>query len=265
MVCCLFFAAAHGELLVAAEPPRGKITVNGTGTTDVKPDVAEIRTFVTANATMAADAIRKFRDNRRRAFEVLHKLGIKDLVVEGRGPIITSAAANNNQQAGGVFFNFNVNGAAAQVNQQALGMNCNESLVIRMSQIDRLKDEDAINSVVRVLDACKDAGMTVASVQFKSTHMETSKATAIGAAVDAARQKAELLAKLSHARVGPVISIQETSIVPGGLENLAQAAADSDETIAANGLNIQVSGSTPLSLITVRAAVSVEFSLEKGN
>jgi uncharacterized protein YggE len=264
MACFLFAAAALCDPVVAAEAPRGKITVNGTGTTEVKPDVAEIHTSVTANATLAADTVRKFRDNRRRAFELLHKLEIKDLHVEGKGPIITSVAANNNQQVGQVFFNFNV--AGGQANQQASGLNCIESLIIRVPRIDRMKDEDAINTVVRVLDVCKDAGMTVASVQFKSTQMEANKATAIRAAVDAARRKAELLANLSHARVGPVISIQETSVVPGGFENLAQAASDSDvETVAANGLNIQVTGSTPLSLITVRAVVNVEFSLDKGN
>jgi uncharacterized protein YggE len=264
MACVLISAAALCDAAVAAESPRGKITVNGTGTTEVKPDVAEIHASVTANATLAADTVRKFRDNRRRAFELLHKLEIKDLGVDGKGPIIMSVAANNNQQMGQVFFNFNV--AGGQANQQASGLNCIESLVVRVPHIDRMKDEDAINAVVRILDVCKDAGMTVASVQFKSTQMEANKATAIRAAVDAARRKAELLANLSHARVGPVISIQETSAVPGGFENLGQAAADSDvETVAANGLNIQVTGSTPLSLITVRAVVNVEFSLDKGN
>ena len=266
IVCFLLVAAALCDPLDAAESPRGKITVSGTGTTEVKPDVAEVHTSVTANAALAADAVKKFRENRRRAFELLHKLAIKDLGIEGRGPIITSVAANNNQQAGGMMFNFNVNGAGVQANQQASGMNCNESLVIRVPRIDRLEDEDVINTLVQVIDACKDAGMVVAGVQFKSTRMETGKATAIRSAVDAARQKAELLAGLSHARVGPVISIQETSVAPGGLENLAQAVADSDnDSVTWNGLNIQATSSTPLAKITVRAAVSVEFALERGN
>jgi uncharacterized protein YggE len=144
-------------------------------------------------------------------------------------------------------------------------MNCTESLVVRLPQIDRMKDEDVINAIVKVLDKCKDAGMTVGSVQFKSTQMETSKAAAVRAAVQAARQKAELLASLSQARVGPVVSIQETSASPGGLENLAQQAADSDENVAANGLNIQVTSSSPLTAIVVRATVNVEFALKRGN
>jgi uncharacterized protein YggE len=248
------------QLLVAAEPPQGKISVNGIGTAEIKPDVAEIHASVTGNATLASDAIKKFRENRRRAFELLHKLDIKDLVVEGRGPLVNSVVANN-QQNGGVNFNFNINGGTAQ----AIGMNCTESLIVRVPQIDGMKQEDVINAVVKILDVCKDAGMTVASVEFKSTQIETHRTAAIRAAVDTARHKAELLASLAHARVGPILSIQETAAAPTGLENLAQAAADSDATGALNGMNIQVAASNPLAAITVRAAVNVEFALERSN
>jgi uncharacterized protein YggE len=264
-VCLLFLAAALSERSVAAEAPRGKITVNGTGTTEVKPDVAEVHTSVTANASLAADAVKKFRENRRRAFELLHKLAIQGLDIDGRGPMIASVSANNNQQGGAVMFNFNVNGVAGQAAAQPTGMNCSESLVIRVPRIDRLKDEEAINAVVQVVDACKDGGLVIETVQFKSTQLEANKATAIRSAVDAAREKAKLLAGLSHASVGPVLSIQET-VATSGLENLAQTLSDSSgDSISMNGLNIQASSSTPLAKITVRAAVTVEFSLEKGN
>ena len=256
--------AALAHPLVAAEPPPGKITVNGTGTAEVKPDVAEIHTAVTGNATMAADAIKKFRENRRRAFELLHKLDIKGLGIEAKGPVITSIAANNNQQADRVFFNFNVNGAG-QANPQAAGMNCNESLVVRLPQIDRMKHEDVVDAVVKVLDACKDAGMTVSSVQFKSTQMNANKTAAVRAAAAAARQKAELLASLSHARVGPVVSIQEAPVASGTNDNTLQQAFEGEENGTLNGLNIQVSSSSPLTSIVIRASVNVEFALERSN
>jgi uncharacterized protein YggE len=260
VLCCA--ALAHG--LVAAEPPRGRITVTANGTTEVKPDVAEVNTAVTGNATLASDAIRKYRENRRRALELFHKLDVKNLVVEERGPAVTSVAGNNNQQAAGVLFNFNVNGAV-QANPQAAGINCTESLVLRLPQIDRMKREDVLDAIVKMLDTCKDAGMTVGSVQFKSTKMEASRAAAVRAAVDAARQKAELLANLSHARAGAVLSIQENSPAPGGLENLAQAVAEAGEVSTADGVNLQVAASTALAAITLRAAVTVEFELERGH
>jgi uncharacterized protein YggE len=254
--------AALAHPLAAAEPPQGKISVNGIGTAEIKPDVAEVHTSVVGNATLASDAIKKYRENRRRAFELLHKSDVKGLVVEGRGPLVTSVTTNNNQQNGAVFFNFN---AAGQANPQIAGMNCTETLVVRVPQIDRMKHEDVIDAVVKILDVCKDAGMVVASVEFKSSQMETHKTAAIRAAVDAARHKAELLAGLAHARVGPVLSIQETSAAVTGLENLVQAATDSDVSSTLNGLNVQVAASTPLAAITVRAAVNVEFALERGN
>src|ERR1700685_3842640 len=108
----LFCAAVFAGPLVAGES-RGKITVEAAGTVSVRPDVAEVRTAVTGNATMAADAVKKFRDNRRRAFELIHKSGLKGLVIEGRGPLITSNVANNQQQAGIFFGNMVV-----QANQQ---------------------------------------------------------------------------------------------------------------------------------------------------
>ncbi len=255
----LVCAAACAGPLVAAES-RGKITVEAAGSVLAKPDVAEVRTTVNGNATLAADAVRKFRDNRRRAFELLHKLDLKGLVIEGRGPVIASNSGNNAQQGGGFMFN----NIVVQANPASTGINCTEPLVVRLSSIDRMKDEDVINAVVKILDACKDGGMTVSSVQFKSTQMESNKAAAVRAAVQAARQKAELLAGLAHARVGPVVSIQETAVVAAQNEN-PQQVADADETVTVNGMNVQVTSSSPLTAIVVRAAVNVEFALERGN
>jgi len=255
----LVCAAACAGPLVAAES-RGKITVEAAGSVLAKPDVAEVRTTVNGNAALAADAVRKFRDNRRRALDLLHKLDLKGLVIEGRGPTLTSNSGNNAQQGGGFMFN----NIVVQANATSTGINCTEPLVVRLSSIDRMKDVDVIDTVVKIVDACRDGGMTVSSVQFKSTQTESNKAAAVRAAVQAARQKAELLAGLAHARVGPVVSIQETAVVAAQNEN-PQQAADADETVTVNGMNVQVTSSSPLTAIVVRAAVNVEFALERGN
>jgi uncharacterized protein YggE len=257
---CVVIAAALAGPLCAAEP-RGKIAADGVGTVSVRPDVAEIRTSVSGNASLAAEAVKKFRDNRRRACELLHKLDLKGLVIDGRGPVISSNAANNGQQNAAFIFNAGV----VQANQQSTGINCVEQLVVRVPSIDRMKDDEVVNAVVKVLDACKDAGMTIACVHFKSTNMETKKTAAVRAAVAAARQKAELLASLSAARVGAVLAIQETAAPANPFENgIQQAGVDSDENITVNGMNIQVSNSSPLTPIVVRASVNVEFALERG-
>ena len=156
------------------------------------------------------------------------------------------------------------NNIVVQANATSTGISCTEPLVVRLSSIDRMKDVDVIDTVVKIVDACRDGGMTVSSVQFKSTQMESNKAAALRAAVQAARQKAGLLAGLAHTRVGPVVSIQETAVVAAQNEN-PQQVADADETVTVNGMSVQVTSSSPLTAIVVRAAVNVEFALERGN
>ncbi len=234
--------AALAHPLVAAEPLHGKITVNGTGTAEVKPDVAEIHTAVTGNATLAADAIKKFRENRRRAFELLHKLDIKGLGIEAKGPLITSIAANNNQQADRVFFNFNVNGAG-QANPQAAGMNCNESLVVRLPQIDRMKHEDVIDAVVKVLDACKDAGMTVVqrAIQIDANGMRTRRRRSGRPCTRHGKRRNCWPASLTPAS-GRLSPFRKRPLAQAGTnDNTLQQAFEAEENGTLNGINIQVS------------------------
>src|SRR5579863_9619498 len=152
--------------VVCAEEPAGKIAVEAVGTASVKPDVAEVQALVSGNATLAADAIKKYRDNRRRAFELLDQLKLKDLLIEGHGPGVNTNVVNNGQQ-GGVLMIGNV---VMQPNGQGPvpGITFAESLVIRLRSIDRMKDEDVVNAVVKILDAAKDAGMQISGVQFSS-------------------------------------------------------------------------------------------------
>jgi hypothetical protein len=82
--CLLVAACVVLDAQAAAETP-GKITVEGVGTTVVKPDIAEIRSTLTGSAPLATDAEKKYREHRRRAFEMLQKLNRKDLVIEARG------------------------------------------------------------------------------------------------------------------------------------------------------------------------------------
>jgi len=257
--CLLLCGAGFSGSLRAGETP-GKITVEGAGTALVKPDVAEIRTTLSGSANLASEAEKKYRDHRRRALELLHQLRFKEMAIEERGPAIAPSVAVNGQQGFVVWNNVVVQGG----NQQSTGFNFVEPLVIRLPSIDRMKNDEVIGDVVKILDAAKDAGMPVAGVQFKSTRIEASRTAAIRAAVEAARQKAELLASLSHARVGPILSIQETTPAAVGNDNAQPQVADADEAIALANLNIQAAGMSRLSAIVVRATVNVEFALERG-
>jgi uncharacterized protein YggE len=68
----------------------GRIIVDASGTVPLKPDVAEIRASVSGNASVAADAVKKFRDNRRRALKALDDLKLKNLKVDLSGTTVGS-------------------------------------------------------------------------------------------------------------------------------------------------------------------------------
>ena len=82
---------------VAAADEFDHITVTASGQASIKPDVAEVRAAVTGSAAMAADALKKFHDNRRRAVEAIKKLKLENLSVEGGGLSMTSTSANANR------------------------------------------------------------------------------------------------------------------------------------------------------------------------
>lgn len=247
---------------VSAAEGDHKITVSAVGSVSVKPDVAEVSALLKSSASMASEALKKFRANRRRAVERFKDLKLKDLTVEGSGPTILSSNPNEQQQ-GVVFFNGNAN-----VNPEASVMNVMESLVIRLPALDRMKDDEVIDAVIKIVDAAKDAGLSLTGVQFRSSKLAATKTVAVQAAMQAARQKAELLAAAANVRLGPVLAVQQ--IEASNVEN-GQVVTAEDEVVAAGGnvsflvnQQVNVMGSKPLALTSVRASLNVEFALERG-
>jgi hypothetical protein len=186
------------------------------------------------------------------------------LAIEARGPAIGSGMQQNGGQA---FVMFN-NVVMQNNNQQSTGFVFAEPLVIRLPAIDAMKDDEVLAALVKVLDTAKDAGMTVSGVQFKTTKMDASRTASVRAAVEAARQKAALLAELAHARVGSVLSIQDTTPNTVGADNPQQQVVDADDQNTINlmsMMNMQaMGGMSRLSSIVVRASVNVDFALERG-
>jgi len=248
-----------GVHTVLAAEGEHKITVNATGSLSVKPDVAEVSALLKSSASMASEALKKFRANRRRAVERFKDLKLKDLTVDGSGPTILSSNPNEQQQ-GVVFFNGNAN-----VNPEASVMNVMESLVIRLPSLDRMKDDEATDAVIKIVDAAKDAGLSLSAVQFRSTKLAATKTAAVQAAMQAARQKAELLAAAANVRLGPVLAVQQIEATT--YEN-GQLTTTEDETIVMPNFpgNVQANtaSSKPLAPISVRASLNVEFGLERG-
>ena len=176
---------------VRADSETENVTVTATGTENVQPDVAEIRAGVTGSAALAEDALRKFRENRRRAAESIKKLGIANLALEAGGLAIQSANATTNR----MMQMFGNNQGATPPGQVTV----TETLTLRLSQIDQMKPGESAEVVSKILDAAKDAGMNLGGssgglqsdlVRFRSTKLDHARTAASQHAMEFAPRKA---------------------------------------------------------------------------
>jgi uncharacterized protein YggE len=242
------------------------ITVTATGTASVKPDVAEVRASVSGSAAMAADALRKFQDSRRRAIESIKKLKLDNLTVEGSGVSMTSAGANQNRMA--MVFGGNQNpGTPGHVT-------VTEKLVLRLSSLDRLKEGEPAKAVTTMIDAAKDAGLTLGGsglqsdlARFRSSKLEDARQAAVENAVRSARRKAETLAKLSNSVITRILSSREVSIaapVSSAATQNAFATMIMAEMGMSGGGDSDESSSAEFKPIPVSVTVEVVFAAAGG-
>jgi uncharacterized protein YggE len=261
---------AVGGGIVPADDEFDRITVTASGKASVRPDVAEIRAAVTGSAALAADALKKFRDNRRRAVEALKKLKFDNLSVEEGG--LSMSSTNPNAQRMAQMFGGNQNAGTPG------HITVTENVVIRLSSIDRMKEGEPAKVVTTVIDAAKDAGLTFDGgnsngmqselVRFRSTKLEDARDAAVQSAMQSARRKADTLAALSKAKVVRIVSSRELAPVQAagsgsGTSNwymsmiMAQLGAsgggDSDE-----------SASNEFKPIPVNVTIEVQFAASGG-
>jgi uncharacterized protein YggE len=202
-----------------SSPNRG-ILVSGTGEAKARPTVVELGGTVTGDAELASDAITKYRDNRQRAIDAIENLKIEGLKIEGGGVSINSTLSPQAQQA-------------MMQGMPATGMGNNrlqvsEPLTIRLSAVDKLTTEELLETLVRIVDAGKDAGVAIGPVQeynpyvynsrsgqpaaiakFKLADIKDLRQKAYEVAIQDAREQAERLAKLSGVKLGRVTSVRE--------------------------------------------------------
>jgi uncharacterized protein YggE len=267
----VFFAialCAVGLTAARAADEGDRITVTASGTASVKPDVAEVRATVSGSAAMAADALRKFQDNRRRAIEAIKKLKLESLTVEGGGVSMSSANANGNRMA--MVFGGNQNAATPG------HVTLTEKLVLRLSSIDRLKEGEPAKAVATVIDAAKDAGLTIGGagmqadlVRFRSTKLEEARQTAVENAMQSARRKAETLANLSKAHISRIVSSREISVPAAANNNAAMSNVFVTMALAemgmAGGGDSDEASSAEFKPIPVSVTIEVQFAADGGH
>ena len=203
------------------------IRVTGVGEVTAKPDTVVIRGEFSANADTAADALTKYRDGRRRALKMMESLGLETMTVTGNGPIITVAPVMNDRNAMRAAMMGFENGQPEPDGK----VQVREVLSIRVTN---LSDTDAATDLVaKVLDKAKEAGIRVWSqdavpqyyraafgwsaeeakessvaIAYSVTDRAKLEEAACAAAMEDARKRAEMLARLVGRKAGPAISIR---------------------------------------------------------
>jgi uncharacterized protein YggE len=247
-------------------PGRG-ILVAGSGEAKARPNLVELGGTVSGDAELASDAITKYRDNRQRAVEAIENLKIEGLKVEGGGVTINSTLSAQAMQA-----------MMQGMPQSGTGNNrlqVSEPLTIRLEGVDKLSTEELLETLVRIVDAGKDAGVVIGPTQeynpyvynprqgqasslakFRMGDIKELRAKDYDGAIADARQQAERLAKLSGVKLGRVTSVREGA--PQNQSNVNvmyyYGAPTNDQAEAFT--------TSKLEDITVKIILQVEFAIE---
>ena len=253
---------------------KSGISVKATGVVKLRADVMEIDANVSGNSELAGDAITKYRNNRQRAVEAIEALQIPGLTVKGGRIDITGLPDPASQQA-------RMRGmpSAPSGNRP---LNFAEPLSLRIDGIDKLTNDQILEMLVKIVDASKDAGITIGGpdgqpvynqftgsyqsngatmVRFRLSDVEGARQQAFEEAIKNARRQGERLAKLAIVNLGRVRSISETA--PASSNNnanqinllLAMMNAGSDR-------EAEQFSSNSLQDISVTASIDVEFETQ---
>jgi uncharacterized protein YggE len=249
------------------------ISVAGSGEVKAKPNVVEINAGVTGEAELAADAIVKYRDSRRRAVEALNGLKLEGLKVESGGFAVNQGIDSAQAQA-------MMQGNMAPAGKSRVTVN--EQLKLTLSGLDKLKDEELMDTVLKVLDTGRDAGLQIGRpnprnyyemqmmynsgqasgglVAFKLTDPDSLREQAYKQAMEDARKKAERLAALAGVKLGRITSVKEAVQVNSG--NPQQAAMMAMYGIVAPQEAPELT-SPVFKEISVKVSLAVQFEIAK--
>ena len=271
-----------GVAVVAAAPaagagagaPKGDtkgITVTGMGQAKGKPVLVEFTAAASGEGELASDAIVKHRDTKRRGLKAIEDLKVPGLTVESKGFAINQAMDPSAQQ-------MMMRGQTPTNTKQMVQVT--EQLRIVIRDVDKLKDEDVVNTVLKVLDTARDGGLVVGTgspsnymqmqimmqtgqtpglVSFKIPDAAPLRAQAYQKAMEDARAKAQRLAELSGGKLGRVVAVQEGA---AGVPQQNQMMAMIYGMMQQQGQPEGELTSNAFGDITLSVNLSVQFALE---
>jgi uncharacterized protein YggE len=211
----------------AADDPG--ITVSATGEAKARPTQVELTLTAAGSAELAGDAIVKYRDALRRMTEAFDALKMQNLQVTEQGLSYSEANSAGQAAAMAVFGGGTAPAAKPQVQ-------ISRGLHLLLKQIDKLPEQELMESIAKILDTAKDSGaaqgspanarmaMVMASmgvnqsggtsVTFVVEDGDAVRERAYQDAFAQARSRAERLATLAGVKLGPVLSVEEASAAP---------------------------------------------------
>jgi len=267
-VCVGILALLLATPANAAGEQGGGITVTGSGEAKARPTSVEMSAIVTGEAELAADAVVKFKDSRRRAVKAIEELKIASLSIESKGFTLNQGMDPNAQQ-------MMMRGMAPSTSKQRVQVT--EPLRLVIKDVDKMNDEDLMNTVLKVIDAGRDAGLTVGGpmpqnyyqmqimmqqgnapgmASFKIADPAALREQAYAKAIENARFKAERLARLAGVKLGKVTSVQD-SVVQAPQAQVVYVYGNQQQQASETELTSPVAGD-----ITMNVRLTVQFAIE---
>ena len=213
----------------SAQVPQGfgdnRIMVTGVGELRARPDTVELAVRVSGDAELSDDAMVKYRSAKKAAEDAVAALKLANLTMESQGFSLAGGMDQREQQR-------RIHGGQPPTNLR-LQVQYSGVLRIRLSEVDKMGQDELMKAVGKLVDVAQDAGISIISGPAQSDNPYSSSMTRMQAApfllfirqnldelreqaytkaMDDARQRAARLAKLSGRELGQVITANEVEV-----------------------------------------------------
>lgn len=214
LLTCLVTTHAQAQI------QENVISVTAEGQVKIRPDTIVIKGSLTESSEKMNDAVTAFSDTRRRALAAITQSEIPNLTASA-GALSMSLAGDPSR-----FDDFGIE-VKKKIPKGSLVIS--QSVRLQVTGIDKLKDPEVMNLVVKLLTATKDAGIEIAmsedeaymmmqmgmdmgsggGVIFQISDPDNARKQAMRAAVEKAKADAQFLAELAGGKLGPVVGISD--------------------------------------------------------
>ena len=252
------------------------IVVRGSGSASGRPTQVEMSATISADAELAADAIVKFRDAKKRAMAAIAGLKNPDLSVVPGGVSVGSGMDANAQMMA-------MRGMAAPTTTPQK-VRLSETSRVVLNHADKLEPDELLEKLLKILDVAKDAGFVLgpapasnyiemqiraqegeaasATVSFRMPDASALRDQAYQAAIDDAKAKAQKLADLSGGKLGRIVAVHDEGTAKADPEISALMMIYGATMNKVNADDKALSGVTSGNL-TLRVNLTVQFEIAK--